>query len=98
MSFLLMLGDAVVSGGGCFYKRRKQGTTGMAESCPNIDFWQTIPGYVKVTHKHRRHAHHYAHLVVVWWWLQEGILYTRAKISGAARGHTARANGTYENL
>jgi hypothetical protein len=35
------------SGGGCFYKRKKQGTTGMRESCPNYDFWSSLPGYVK---------------------------------------------------
>jgi len=32
--------------GGCVYKSQKQGTRGV-ESCPNIDFWKTVPGLVK---------------------------------------------------
>eukprot|EP00455_Lapot_gusevi_P054392 TRINITY_DN870_c0_g1_i1.p1 TRINITY_DN870_c0_g1~~TRINITY_DN870_c0_g1_i1.p1 ORF type:complete len:256 (+),score=27.43 TRINITY_DN870_c0_g1_i1:147-914(+) len=32
--------------GGCFYKRRQLGAEGM-EAFPNVDFWRTVPGYVK---------------------------------------------------
>lgn len=32
---------------GCVIKRKKMGTTGMRESCPNIDFWAAIPALVK---------------------------------------------------
>jgi len=31
---------------GCIYKRQKMGTTGM-ESCPNVDFWRSLPGLIK---------------------------------------------------
>ncbi len=31
---------------GCIYKRQRMGTVGMAESCPNIDFWRTVPGLI----------------------------------------------------
>lgn len=31
---------------GCTYKWKRQGTTGV-ESCPNVDFWRTLPGLVK---------------------------------------------------
>jgi hypothetical protein len=33
--------------GGCIYKRQKMGTTGVVESCPNVDFWRALPGFIK---------------------------------------------------
>jgi len=32
---------------GCIYKRHKKGTTGMKESCPNVDFWSDVPSLAK---------------------------------------------------
>jgi len=32
---------------GCLYQRKKNGTTSMADSCPNYEFWSSLPGYIK---------------------------------------------------
>jgi len=42
----LLVGSFLYVGGGCLFKRQKQGTQGM-ESCPNVDFWRGLPGLVK---------------------------------------------------
>jgi len=33
--------------GGCIFMRKQRGTTTMAESCPNNEFWFAFPGLVK---------------------------------------------------
>jgi len=40
---LVLVVAVVYTAGGCIYNRRKNGTVGMAESCPNIGFWRAIP-------------------------------------------------------
>jgi len=43
---ILLVLIPVYIAGGCVYKMKTKGTTGM-ESCPNVDFWRDLPGLVK---------------------------------------------------
>jgi len=43
---LLVVVVPVYVAGGCLYKRRKLGVSGM-EACPNVGFWQQLPSYAK---------------------------------------------------
>jgi hypothetical protein len=47
MLILIVVLVPVYIAAGCVYKRKKLGTTGMLESCPQSEFWMSIPGLVK---------------------------------------------------